>query len=330
MGAVGFVWRAPRRHPRFAATLFVLVATLGSTAAWFLPRLHQARVVITAGSTMGGVLVALLGSAALDWHAAVFLEGWQLRSLKIDVLGELDADLMQRIRRELSPHLPEAPRAGPQNASSWALATTVNVGPPTGMATDAQVVGFRELRTRLMAIAGLQVGPFTVLVVPLVRGSGGSFVARNLAASFTFQDGANALLIDCDFTHPTQHIALCTSDDGGLFDFLDEPHINFAPKPTGVRGLHLIPAGRARSQSGEYFSSSKMSSLMQVIGEGRRFVVLDGPPVDASFEARTLSDLADLVILVVASGKCRAGDIAQAAALFDPAKFAGVVFNERA
>ena len=231
MGAVGFVWRAPRRHPRFAATLFVLVAALGSTAAWVLPRLHHARVAITAGSTMGAVLVALLGSAALDWRAALFLETWQLRSRKIDVLGELDADLMQRIRKELSPHLLEgdrAPPAGPQNTSSWALATTVSVAPPTGMATDAQVVGFRELRTRLMAIAGLQVGPFTVLVVPLVGGSGGSFVARNLAASFTFQDGANALLIDCDFTHPTQHIALATSDDGGLFDFLDEPHINFA------------------------------------------------------------------------------------------------------
>ena len=92
----------------------------------------------------------------------------------------------------------------------------------------------------------------------------------------------------------------------------------------------MIPAGRPRSQGGEYFSSSKMSNLIQVIGEGRRFVVLDGPPADASSEARALSDLADLVILVAAFGTCRAGDIAQAAALFDPAKFAGVVFNERA
>ena len=223
---------------------------------------------------------------------------------------------------------------GPLNAPSWALATVTapRAEPPTGMATAEQVVAFHELRARLMATAAsMQLNPFTVLVLPLIGGSGGSFVARNLAASFAFEEGCSALLIDCNWTHPTQHIALRTSQDGGLFDFLEEPYINFAPKPTAIRSLYLIPSGRPRSQfrEYEYFSSSKMTNLMRVIRESGRFVVLDGPPAKGSPDAMVLAGLADFVVLVVGSRMGTRDDIAQAAAMFDPAKVAGIVFNER-
>jgi protein-tyrosine kinase len=114
------------------------------------------------------------------------------------------------------------------------------------MATAEQLDGFRELRRRLLAVAaGLNVMPFTTLVVSLVGGSGGSFVARNLAASFALQDDAGVLLIDCNSAHPSQHVALHTGEDGGLLDFHDATHERFAPKPTAVRGLYLVPLGRA-------------------------------------------------------------------------------------
>jgi Mrp family chromosome partitioning ATPase len=187
------------------------------------------------------------------------------------------------------------------------------VEPPVGMAIDDQVYPFRELRTRLLAIAAdRQIARFTTLIVPLVSGSGGSFVARNLAAAFTFQGESSALIIDCNMDHPSQHAALRTGDDGGLFEFLDEPHVRFAPKLTGLRGLYLIPAGRPRSQFREYFSSNKMRGLMRVIRESGHFVFLDGPPVKGSPDARILSE-----------------DVAQAVAMFEPAKIVGVVFNEQ-
>jgi Mrp family chromosome partitioning ATPase len=287
---------------------------------------------------LGAAVVALLGAAAADWRAGRVLETWQLRSqLKIDVLGELDAKLMQRIRAELSPQPllepQQVPSGDPQNVPSWALApvTALSADSATGMATADQVVAFRELRTHLLAMAaGLQLGPFTVLVVPLISGSGGSFVARNLAASFTLKDGASAVLIDCNLSHPTQHIALRTSQHAGLLDFLDQPHVNFVPKSTGIRGLYLIPSGHSRSSLREYFTSREMNSLMRIVRESGRFVVLDGPSAKGSPDASALSGLADFVVLVVGFGESRASDIAEAVALFDPAKFAGVVFNERA
>jgi protein-tyrosine kinase len=70
-----------------------------------------------------------------------------------------------------------------------------------------------------------------------------------------------------------------------------------------------------------------MRSLMHVVRESGSFVFLDGPPAKGSPDARLLSELADLVVLVVGHGKATPEDVASAVAMFEPTKFAGVVFN---
>jgi protein-tyrosine kinase len=201
------------------------------------------------------------------------------------------------------------------------------------MATPEQLDGFRELRTRLMGMAAaLGIDHFTTLVVPVSSGAGASFVARNLAAAFTLQERLIALLVDCNLRHPTQHLALGSrSDDGGLFDFLDQPHAAFERlvRPTGVPGLHLIQAGRPPAVPREYFSSQSMRMVMNALRQMQCYVFLDGPPAKGSPDARILSDLADFVILVTGYGRDTTEEIAQAASMFEPSKFAGVVFNER-
>jgi len=44
---------------------------------------------------------------------------------------------------------------------------------------------------------------------------------------------------------------------------------------------------------------------------------------------RILADLADFVVAVISYGSATSEEIAETAGLFDPHKFAGVVFNER-
>jgi protein-tyrosine kinase len=338
----GFIYRAPGRHPILAALLFSVVVASGLTAEATLSRSHDERLAIAGGCVLAATFIAFLGAAAADWWTGLLVEPWQVsQKLGVEILGEIEADLMGRIVVEFSPRffegqpapaMPEGPAPGQQTALVKALLPPVQAStqPPDGMATSAQLDGFRALRDRLMLTAADQrLARFTTLVVPLVSGSGGSYVARNLAASFTFQDGGNALLIDCNLVNPTQHLALRASDEGGLFSFLDEPTVSFTPKPTGIPNLHLIPAGRPRSQYREYFSSNRMRSLMRVIRESGAFVFLDGPHTKGALDARILSELADLVVLVVGYGKGTPEDIAQAVAMFEPTKFAGVVFNER-
>jgi len=212
-----------------------------------------------------------------------------------------------------------------------ALRSVANAEPPLGMASPAQVDYFRELRTRLLEMgAALRLRYFTTLVVPLKSGSGGSFVARNLATAFTMEGQGNALLIDCNLHRPSQHVAFHVKSETGLFAFLEEPHGNFEQlaQPTAVPGLGLITAGRARYR--EYFSSPPMRALMDAVRQAECFTFLDGPAVQGSPDARILSDLVDFVVLVVGYGMGTPDEIAEAAATFDPKKFAGVVFNERA
>jgi protein-tyrosine kinase len=204
---------------------------------------------------------------------------------------------------------------------------------PIGMATPEQLDAFRELRTRLLTMAAnVGLTHFTTLVVPASRGAGASFVARNLATAFTLQERRVAILVDCNLRSPTQHLTLRAGTEGeGLFDYLDRPHaaMERLVRPTNIPGLHLIPAGRPSPVPREYFSSQAMRLLMTGLHQAPCYVFLDSPPAKGSPDARILSDLADFVILVVGYGQDVTEEIARAAALFDPTKFAGVVFNER-
>lgn len=189
---------------------------------------------------------------------------------------------------------------------------------------------FREVRTRLMEKTG--VGNFITLVVSVSPRSGGSFVARNLAVAFALDEAKTSLLIDCNLRHPAQHVALGVDQtNGGLSDFLDHPAMGVASVlyKTGINRLRLLPAGNARENRSEYFTSFRMRGVLDSLRSRYpdRYVFLDGPAVTGSPDARILSDLADYIIIVAGYGRDTPKAINQAVANFDPAKLAGVVFN---
>ncbi|KRF02143.1 polysaccharide biosynthesis protein [Frateuria sp. Soil773] len=192
---------------------------------------------------------------------------------------------------------------------------------------------FREIRTRLLGLAGQQ--NFVTLVVPVSPRSGGSFVARNLAAAFAFDEAKTSLLIDCNLRYPNQQKALGVDPaKGGLIDLLEHPALGIEPilYHTGIPRLRLIPAGRARENGGEYFSSSRMRTVLDSLRcrYPDRYLFLDGPAIKGSPDARILSDLADFVVVVAGYGRDTPAAISQAVANFEPDKLAGVVFNKAA
>jgi protein-tyrosine kinase len=189
---------------------------------------------------------------------------------------------------------------------------------------------FREIRTRLLWLGGDH--NFVTLVVPVSPDSGGSFVARNLATAFAFDEFKTALLIDCNLRYPTQHKALGVDPaQNGLIDYLEHPSIGIqsALYSTGIPRLRLIPAGKLRENSGEYFSSFRMRAVIDSLRCRYldRYIFLDGPAIKGSPDARILSDLADFVVVVAGYGRDTPAAINQAAASFDSNKLAGVVFN---
>lgn len=190
---------------------------------------------------------------------------------------------------------------------------------------------FREIRTRLLGMGGQQ--NFVTLVVSVSPRSGSSFVARNLAAAFAFDDAKTSLLIDCNLRYPDQHRALGVDPvTGGLIDLLEHPAIGIERilYPTGIPRMRLIPAGRAHENIGEYYSSYRMSAVLDALRSRYpdRYLFLDGPAIKGSPDARILSDLADFVVVVAGYGRDTPAAISQAVTNFDPAKLAGVVFNQ--
>ena len=189
---------------------------------------------------------------------------------------------------------------------------------------------FREVRTRLL---GLGAGHnFVTLVVAVSPRSGASFVARNLATAFAFDESKTSLLIDCNLRYPEQHTALGLESDAiGLINFLEHPSIGIKNvlHQTGIPRLRLIPAGKSRENSGEYFSSFRMRAAVDSLRAryNDRYLFLDGPAIKGSPDARILSDLADHVVVVAGYGRDTPAAIEQAVASFDPEKIAGLVFN---
>lgn len=193
-----------------------------------------------------------------------------------------------------------------------------------------QADAFREIRTRLLALGGPQ--NFITMVAPISHRSGGSFVARNLAAAFAFDEAKTALLVDCDLRHPSQHGAMSvTPTNGGLIDYLEHPALGIEKilYHTGIPRLRLIPTGRSREMSAEYFSSFRMRAVLDSLRSryADRYIFIDSPAVKGSPDARILADLADFVVLVVGYGRDTPDAVNKAVASFDPNKIAGVVFN---
>lgn len=194
-----------------------------------------------------------------------------------------------------------------------------------------QIDAFREVRTRLLAVAkDLNI---TTLVAPVSRGSGGSFIARNLAATFAFDEAKSALLLDCDLFQSSQHTAMrIDANRGGLVDYLENADLRIADVlyETGIPRFRVIPAGSAPQLGVEYFSSFRMRLMLDSLRSRYpdRYLFIDSPPVRGAPDARILADLADVVVLVAGYGRDSPEAIARAAANFDPNKFSGVVFNE--
>ena len=83
---------------------------------------------------------------------------------------------------------------------------------------DARLAdAFRDLRTQLLARTDSRVE--VLLVAPVGRGSGGSYVALNLAAAFAFDETCQVVLVDCNLRQPCLHQRLDVEpQNGGLVD----------------------------------------------------------------------------------------------------------------
>ena len=201
--------------------------------------------------------------------------------------------------------------------------------------TDRALVdAMRQLRTRLYALR--PDANFSVLVSSVVPEGGGSFTALNLAAAVAFDRAETSLLVDANLHDPVLHKLLKLigrERSYGLLDYLEHPELDVEHivGPSGIPRMRVVPIGRNDGISAEHFTSARCERLMEDIKSryDNRCVVVDGPAMTASAEARVLSGVCDLTVLVIPYGGVAPGALDAIVDDIDGRRLAGVVINDQ-
>ncbi len=161
---------------------------------------------------------------------------------------------------------------------------------------------YRILRTNLQFLR-----PDQPLKVILVTSSGPSegktTTASNLAITMA-QVGTKTLIVDGDLRRPMVSGVFGIPQEPGLTELLIKGgDLQKAMVPSGIENLFILPAGTIPPNPSELLSSHKMKKLIQEMRSCCELVIIDCPPVITVTDAAVLAAEADVVLLVIHSGK---------------------------
>jgi capsular exopolysaccharide synthesis family protein len=238
------------------------------------------------------------------------------------------------------PSLAMVPAIGRNGtARSWVLGTrTLRVGtagsseksaiPLLAKPNSAEAESILDLRAALM-LSRPGGPPRVILVGSSSAGEGKTTVAINLAAALS-QHG-KVCLVDGDLRRPmiadafglhtqtglSRVLAGSTSLDSALVSHLQ------------ISNLSLLPSGPLPPFPADMIASEQMRSLMSSLRDRFEYVVIDSPAAIPFSDARVLSSLVDVVVLVSRCGSTTRRAFARCVQLLDEvrAPVVGVVVN---
>tara|TARA_R110001592_G_scaffold29205_4_gene106215 strand:+ start:2407 stop:3114 length:708 start_codon:yes stop_codon:yes gene_type:complete len=188
---------------------------------------------------------------------------------------------------------------------------------------------FRELRTQLLKKSDKK--NFVCMVSSITHGGGASYVAKNLAAVFALDKAKTSMLIDANLYAPSLDELIIGEAITGITDYLSHSSLNIKDVvyATGIPRLRVVPIGDNSEGAAEYFSSEKMQHFIDEIRTryADRYIFIDAPPVADSSEARILTEISDMVLLVVPHGRATKEQIEAGIQAVDKEKLVGLVYN---
>lgn len=189
---------------------------------------------------------------------------------------------------------------------------------------------FRELRTQLLQKHNKK--NFVCMVSSLAHKGGASYVATNLASVFALDKAKTSVMIDANLYAPSLGDLVIGDAEIGITDYLSESvaDIKDIVYATGIPRLRVIPLGSYSEGAAEYFSSERMQEFVEEVKQRYpdRYIFIDAPPIVSSSETRILSELVDMVLLVVPHGKVTRDLVKTAIDIVEPEKLAGLIYND--
>ena len=159
------------------------------------------------------------------------------------------------------------------------------------------------LWSNFAGLDGREEGTTYVAFVAADHGTGTTTVATSVALGLARNLDDKVALIEANFYTPAMASYVGIPTAPGFTDVLDgEATPEQAIRSFGVRGLSLLTAGTPRPpRQGELLGEASRSVIDHAT-KGRRYVVIDAPPLLEHPQSRILLDYADWVVLVVRSG----------------------------
>jgi tyrosine-protein kinase Etk/Wzc len=238
--------------------------------------------------------------------------------LALPVMGSIPAIDLENVSAR------PGPEAGDANGVTAIAERLISHHLPRSPISEA----YRMLRTNLQFLNPDH--PIkSILVTSAGPSEGKTTTAANLAITMA-QVGARTLLVDGDLRRPMVAGVFGIEGQPGLTELLiREDDLKKVARPSGIENLLIVPAGTLPPNPSELLGSQQMKTVIEAMKECYDLVIFDCPPVITVTDAAVLAAEADVVLLVVQSGKTDREMAKRAKVLLNNVKanIAGVVLN---
>lgn len=196
---------------------------------------------------------------------------------------------------------------------------------------------YRQIKRPLIAqafaaAAGTANSARLIMMASALPGDGKTFTSINLALSLARERDSSVVLVDADVIKPHISRIFGVEQAPGLLDALSDESLDVESLvlPTDVRGLSILPAGKAREGATELLASARMKDMVArlIQRNPRRIALFDTSPLLVSSESRAVAGAVGQVVLVVRAGKTPRHAVVEALAELDTDRSVSLVLNQ--
>ncbi len=195
----------------------------------------------------------------------------------------------------------------------------------------------RRLLRSIPTLAGREVDEANpvdnvIMLTSSEPGEGKTFIALNLALSFSVDEGYDVLIIDADVANPSLSRKLEIPPEApGLIDLLTDETVSMPQvlhRDENLR-ISVMGVGTRVPSATELFGSSLMQEFVEHVARRYpdRVIIFDAPPVLASTEPMVLSNSMGHVLLVVAANRTQKDTVMAAIEMLDTTDNVQLVLN---
>jgi protein-tyrosine kinase len=197
------------------------------------------------------------------------------------------------------------------------------------MTDESAQRAYKILRTRLLQRLSSR-DWHTLAVTGTQAQQGKTLTAINLAMALAQDIHTSVFLVDLDLRRPKIATYLGLKFEHGLGDYLlGAVEADKIIYETGLPRLAIIPNSKPLENASELLSSSKMTSLLQLLASGmpRRIVIFDMPPLLLSDDLLAFAPNIDGILLVVTEGDTTRASLESAKEILAEMNVVGVILN---